>query len=275
MAATTALFAVLAAPPAFAQQIASDSAASSLPDAPSAVLSSSSDGSASDYEQTAGARQPPQQQNAAPPKRLFFIIPNFRSVNTSTVLPPQTVKDKFTSASQDTFDYSSLVLEILLASYNYGLNNTPEFGTGGVAFGRYMWHASADQSVENYLVEFIIPAIAHEDTRYYQLGHGGFKKRAAYSLTRIFITRTDSDKERINLGELGGAIASAAISQRYYPAPERTTGNLLQQYGTSLFIDAAAFFLREFEPEISHKLFRSKTPIGLATPPSEHPAAID
>jgi hypothetical protein len=252
---------LLAASSAIAQQ--SDSA-SSLPDAPSALLLSSESATA---PQAAGQAPPvPPQSNPQPPKRLFYIIPNFRSVNTSVVLPPQSVKEKFTSATQDTFDYSAFVLFGILATYNYELNNTPEFGSGGVAFGRYLWHSAADQSIENYMVEFIVPTIAREDTRYYQLGKGGFKKRAIYSLTRILITRTDSDKERINTGELGGALASAAISQRYYPAPERTTGKLFSQYGTSLFIDAAAFFLREFEPEISRDIFRQKAPIGTATP---------
>jgi hypothetical protein len=261
--------------PLIAQQSAADTASDLFPDAPSAIFYRSSD-IVDDPQATSSqpTAQQPQQNNPQPPKRLFYVIPNFRSVNTTTVLPPQSVKEKFVSASQDTFDYSSLVLEVILASYNYGLDKTPEFGTGGVAFGRYLWHAAADQSVENYMVEFVVPTIAHEDTRYYQLGHGGFKKRAIYSLTRILITRTDSDHERINTGELLGAAGATAISQRYYPCQERTVGNFFGQYGTSLVIDAAAFFLREFEPEISHKIFRSKVPIGTATPqtpPNGHP----
>ena len=254
--------ALLTASPACGQQLSAESSWGPLPDAPSAVIASSSspaeDQNAQAAPQQPGAAAQPQYTNSKPPKRLFYIIPNFRSVSTSTVLPPQSVKDKFVAASEDTFDYSALVLEVALASYDYGLNKTPEFGTGGVAFGRYLWHASADQSIENYMVEFIVPVIAHEDTRYYQLGHGGFRKRAFYSLTRVLITRTDSGGERINTGELVGAAAATGISQRYYPRPERTAGNFFGQYGTSLAIDAAAYFLREFEPEISRKVFHQK-----------------
>ena len=264
--------ALLSVSPAIAQQSSVDSATDSLPDAPSAILYSSSTADPQASNPQSANQQP---SSTAPPKRLFFIIPNFRSVNTSTVLPPQTVKQKFVAASQDTFDYSSLVLEILLATYNYGLDKTPEFGKGGVGFGRYLWHASADQSIENYMVEFIVPAIAREDTRYYQLGHGGFGKRAIYSLTRIAITRRDSGKSGVNTGELLGAAAAGAISQRYYPSQERTVGNFLGQYGTSLAIDAAAFFLREFEPEISHKLFHQKVAIGTATPAPTGKPAMD
>ena len=270
--------ALLVASPAFAQQLSAASGWGPLPDAPSAVLAESS--SSSDGPQTASPKQPaadpnaqPQYTNTAPPKRLFYIIPNFRSVNTSTVLPPQSVKDKFTSATQDTFDYSALILEVALAGYNYGLNKTPEFGSGAVAYGRYLWHATADQSIENYMVEFIVPTIAHEDTRFYQLGHGGFKRRAIYSLTRTLITRSDSGKERINTGELVGAAAAGGISQTYYPRAERSAGNFLGQYGTSLFIDAASYFLREFEPEISKSVFRQK-PTVVTQPGKSQPTTI-
>jgi len=242
---------------------ASAQQAVNLPDAPDAGLAGAWATGVDEDGQAAQAPSQPQPQSqsqtrTAPPKRLFYIIPNFRSVNTSVVLPPQTVKEKFVSASEDTFDYSSLVLALILASYDYGRNSTPEFGTGGAAYGRYLWHATADQSIENYMVEFIVPVIAREDTRFYQMGRGGFRKRAFYSLTRVFVTRSDSGHERINTGELLGAAGSAVISSRYYPAQERSASDILGQYVTDLGIDAAAYFVREFEPEISRKLFHSR-----------------
>ena len=201
----------------------------------------------------------PQAGSPPPPaKRLFFIIPNFRSVNTTTVLPPQTLRQKFSDASKDTFDYSALVLELLLAAYNYGLNATPEFGSGGLGYSRYLWHSAADQSIENYMVEFVVPALTREDTRYYQLGHGGFKKRTWYALTRTFVTKSDDHKATANLGELVGAAGGAAISQQYYPRPERTFDKWAGQYGTNLLIDAASYFLREFEPEITRVMSHQK-----------------
>ena len=252
------LASVLISAPVIAQQ----STPAVLPDAPSASLSATDSSSSTDDQQT----QTPSQNRTTsqpqtptqPAKRLFYIIPNFRSVNTATVLPPQTVRDKFTDASEDTFDYSSLVLAVILAGYNYERNATPEFGSGGAAFGRYLWHSAADQSIENYMVEFIVPVATHEDTRFYQLGHGGFKKRTLYALTRTFVTKSDSNHETANLGEILGAAGSAGISQRYYPHAERTAGNFIDQYVTDLAIDSAAYFIREFEPEIT-RTFMHKT----------------
>jgi len=225
-----------------------------LPDAPDFIVTPTPSSSSTDDQQTQSPQtQSPQasQTPTQPAKRLFYIIPNFRSVNTTVVLPPQTVREKFVDASEDTFDYSSVALEVLLAAYNYGTNNTPEFGRGGVAYGRYLWHAAADQSIENYTVEFIVPVVTREDTRFYQLGHGGFKKRTIYALTRTFVTKSDSNHPTPNFGEILGAAGSSGLSQLYYPRAERTASNFIDQYVTDLGIDAAAYWIREFEPEIT------------------------
>src|SRR5438105_8022835 len=116
-------------------------------------------------------------------KRILGIFPNFRAVSTQTHLPPQSVKEKFVTASQDSFDYSAFVLPILLAGYGQATNQTPEFRQGAASFGRYFWHSMADQTDENYWVEFIVPAATHEDTRFYTLGPsgGGFFKRTGHA----------------------------------------------------------------------------------------------
>jgi hypothetical protein len=206
----------------------------------------------------------PSSQNTSPDdhvdgqsKRILGILPNFRAVNADVHLPPQTVKDKFITATQDSFDYSSIFVPVAVAAYDYGRNNTPEFGTGGVAYGRYLWHSAVDQTSENYFVEFIVPALTHEDTRYYSLARGGFLKRAGYSLSRAVITRSDSGARTFNFGEVIGAGAAAGVSNLYYPSRERTFSNTAQQWGTSVAIDAASFFVKEFSPDISHALLHS------------------
>jgi hypothetical protein len=191
------------------------------------------------------------------PKRILGIIPNFRSVSADVKLPPQSVKDKFITASQDSFDYSALVLPAILAGYGQATNATPEFHQGAAGYGRYYWHAFVDQDSENYFVEFIVPAIMREDTRYYTRGKGGFLKRAKYSLSRAVITRNDAGGETFNAGEIIGAGAAAGISNLYYPASEHTFGNTARKWGQSVGIDAAIFMFKEFWPDIDRRLFHS------------------
>lgn len=181
------------------------------------------------------------------------MIPNFRSVSTDDVLPAQSVKEKFLTATDDSFDYSSIFIPVALAGYGYLRNATPEFGTGPGAYGQYLWHSAVDQTTENYFVEFVVPAIAHQDNRYYTLGHGGFLKRTGYALSRAVITRSDSAHEEFNVSEVLGAGASAALSTAYYPASQRTFGNVASSWGVDVGIDAASFAIKEFWPDINRR----------------------
>ena len=204
--------------------------------------------------------------------RILGIIPNFRAVSANVQLPPQSIKDKFVTASEDSFDYSSIVLPAFVAGVNLGRNNTPEFGHGGVGYGRYLWHSVVDQTSENYMVEFIVPSLTREDTRYYTLGSGGFTKRAGYALSRAVVTRTDSGHRTFNVSEVFGAGAAAGLSNLYYPHPERTVSNTMDQWGLDVGIDAFTFMVKEFWPDINHYLFHGDKPFKDATQGSPNPA---
>ena len=227
-------------------------------------------GNGEDATEAQDAPHPNASGQAAPPsdrapqtKRILGIIPNFRSVSTDQQLPPQSVKEKFVTATEDSFDYSSIVIPAALAGYSLETNATPEFGSGAAGYARYFWHAGVDQTSENYMVEFVVPALTHEDTRFYTLGRGGFLKRTVYALGRVVITRSDAGNEVFNASEVIGAGASAGISSLYYPSRERTFGNTGKEWGIDLGIDAAAFFVKEFWPDINHRFFHGdKVAVG-------------
>ncbi len=222
----------------------SSSSSTSLPDAPQV----------STPDQRASASQPANSRDVQT-KRILGIIPNFRAVSADVKLPPQSVKDKFVTVTRDSFDYSSFILPGVLAGYSQARNSTPEFRQGAVGYGRYYWHNLVDQTVENYFVEFIVPAATHEDTRYYTLGRGGFLKRSRYAITRVVITRNDAGKETFNAGEIAGSAIASGISAFYYPASQRTFGNVGGKWGQNVGVDAATFVFKEFWPDINHHLF--------------------
>ncbi len=79
-------------------------------------------------------------------KRILGIVPNFRAVSTDVKLPAQSVKEKFLTATQDSFDYSSIFIPAVLAGYSMGTKATPEFHQGAAGYGRYFWHVALDQN---------------------------------------------------------------------------------------------------------------------------------
>ncbi len=191
-------------------------------------------------------------------KRILGIFPNFRAVSANVHLPPQTVREKFITATQDSFDYSSIFIPAIVAGYSQATNATPEFHQGAAGYGRYLWHTYLDQTSENYFVEFIVPVVTREDTRYYTLGSGGFWKRTGYSLSRAVVTRSDAGHNTFNISEVVGAGAAAGISNLYYPSGERTFGNTASRWGLNVGIDAVTFGVHEFWPDLNHALFHGR-----------------
>jgi hypothetical protein len=232
---------------------------SSTPASSSSISDATLPNELPDAPQTAQAT-PPASDEGQQTKRILGIFPNFRSVSANVHLPPQTVKEKFLTATHDSFDYSSIFLPAVVAGYSQATNATPEFHQGAAGYGRYFWHTYLDQTSENYFVEFIVPVITHEDTRYYTLGSGGFWKRTGYSLSRAVITRSDAGHETFNISEIVGAGAAASLSNLYYPSGERTFNNTASRWGLNVGIDAATFWAHEFWPDINHALFHGKKP---------------
>jgi hypothetical protein len=106
----------------------------------------------------------------------------------------------------------------------------------------------------NMLTEGALPVLLHEDPRYFRRGTGTKKARMWYSATRIFVTRTDSGSNRINISELLGNSIAVGVSNAYYPDSRDLSDNL-QKLGLQLGTDAFSNVLKEFWPDIKHRFF--------------------
>ena len=188
-------------------------------------------------------------------KRILFIVPNFHSVSAGSQLPPQSAKGKLLNATQDSFDYSSFIFVGMIAGVGQAQRSTPEFGQGSVGYGRYYWHVFVDQTDENYFVEGFMPILFRQDTRYYTLGQGGLLARTVYAISRAAITRTDAGNPTPNYSEIIGAGAAAAISNLYYPSPERTWTKTGQRWAMNVGLDVLSQTFKEFWPDINRKIF--------------------
>jgi hypothetical protein len=238
-----------------------DVADAALPDEPGVAMQQ--------QVQTASGAPPPAGSTSGAPaadplsegrqtKRILFLIPNFRAVSADQQLPPQTIKEKFKTATLDSLDYSSFIFVAGQAAVAQADSSYPEFGQGARGYGRYYWHTLADAINENYWVEFIVPAAFHQDTRYYTLGRGVFLKRLGYAFTRIAVTRTDEGHETFNISEILGAGAFSGIANLYYPSQERTLTKTYQRWVTNLAIDGCTFAFKEVWPDINNSIFHQK-----------------
>ena len=199
------------------------------------------------------------QKNGTSNDRLFFALPNFLTLENSAHVPPLTAKQKFNVAFRSSFDYFQYPWYAALAGISQAQNSEPGYGQGAEGYAKRYGAAFADGTIENFMVNAIIPSVIHTDPRYYQLGKGSFLHRTGYSLSRLFITRTDSGHNTFNFAEIGGSGRAAAISTySYHPEADKTFSNTATVWGTQVAYDALRIVLNEFWPDIRRKFHKEK-----------------
>lgn len=192
-------------------------------------------------------------------KRMFYVVPNFAAVSAHTQLPPLSTREKFVLAAHDSLvDYSSFTWTAILAGQALALNSDPELGHGAAGYGRYYWRTFVDGVSGTFFTEAIVPAITHEDPRYYTMGQGGFFRRTGYAVSRTFVTKTDSGGTSFNWSELAGNGLEAGLSNAYYPPQERGLSQTARNWGTQMESAVLNHVFQEFWPDIRKKVFRGK-----------------
>ena len=199
-----------------------------------------------------------QERTGTSDDRLFYTLPNFLTVETQNV-PPLTVGQKFKVVARGSFDYIQIPWYGLLAGVSQAENSEPGYGQGAVGYGKRFGAYAADGTIENFFTGAILPSILHQDPRYFQLGQGGFWHRTGYSISRIFVTRTDSGGQQFNYSEIVGSAISAGISTySYHPKGDRTLPNTASVWGTQVGYDTITLVVKEFWPNIRRKLSKKK-----------------
>ena len=146
------------------------------------------------------------------PKRILGIMPNFRAVSAGVKPPPATPRQAFGIATRQSFDYSAFVFVGLTSGIAEGENSHPALGKGIPGFWAYSWRGWVDKTDGNYWVVWALPTVLHEDERYHALGRGRFLKRAAYAVSRVFVTPDYNGHLTINAAELIGRGVAQGIS---------------------------------------------------------------
>jgi hypothetical protein len=213
------------------------------------------DGSASTDPNAEPCQQKKDMKNV---DRIFGVIPNYLTVEGAPNAPPITPKQKFGLAFDGIRDPYAFFIAGAISGVSQARNETPSWGQGWVAYTKRYWAQLADQDTGPIMSVGLFPTIFHEDPRYYQLGKGSFIHRFNYSLSRLFVTRTDSGHKQFNYSEFVGNAAAAGISNFYYPKEERGLEHNMGEFGMQIAIDLLGNEVKEFWPDIRRKLSRKK-----------------
>jgi len=188
-------------------------------------------------------------------KRAFGVLPNNRTTELSIPFHAITARQKFTIAAKDSFDWPVIPTASAFAGLYQLENQNPSFGQGVKGYAQRFATAYGDQMIGNMMTEGLVPAVMHEDPRYFRLGEGSKLGRAWYALTRIVISRTDSGHNSFNVSEWGGNAMAVAISNAYYPDTRNVSDNV-QRLVIACATDAFSNVLKEFWPDVKRRLFQ-------------------
>jgi hypothetical protein len=98
--------------------------------------------------------------------------------------------------------------------------------------------------------KYVYPSLRKQDPLYYPSTSGSFVGRATDAGSRIFITRNDAGKRRLNTSYFLGVLTSVAIHTAYRPYWARSTSATFNNFGSTIGSGAGINLFREFGPGI-------------------------
>ena len=111
----------------------------------------------------------------------------------------------------------------------------------------------------NFVGKYLYPSLLKEDLRYYPSTSGSFMGRATYAASRIFMTRDDSGRGRLNTSYFLKVLTSVAIHTAYRPYWARSTSETFNNFGSTVGSGAGINLLHEFGPGI-RQMVKGHTP---------------
>lgn len=171
-----------------------------------------------------------------------------------TVLCSLEWKDKFLLFVHDSYEPLPLLTAGFNAAIDQAENNDRKFGQGAQGYGRRFGANLADQASRRFFTEFAYPVIFSEDPRYYRLGHGTKRARLLHAVGHTFVAYRDNAKPMFNYSEWLGTTSAVVLGSTYHTSGDHGFAPMARSVGYFAAQDLGFDVLREFWPEIAHKL---------------------
>jgi hypothetical protein len=177
-------------------------------------------------------------------QRVLGIIPNFY-VSYDQNAAPLTTKLKFQLAAKVSLDpVTFLGVGIVAAAGQAGQH--PDYPQGAKGYAERYGAAYANGFSDIMIGGAILPSLLHQDPRYFYQGTGTNKSRALHALDSPFVCRGDNGQRQPNYSTIGGDLASAALTNAYYPASNRGLGLFFGNFVIGTGQRAASNLVQEF-----------------------------
>jgi hypothetical protein len=124
--------------------------------------------------------------------------------------------------------------------------DTPNYPLGARGYGERFGANLASGSSEAFFGNAVLPALLHQDPRYFYRGSGTKGSRAWHAILAPFVCQGDNGKSQPNYSQWGGSLISAGFSDIYYPGSNHGPGLVFRNFGTSMGFHVALGLAQEF-----------------------------
>jgi hypothetical protein len=197
-------------------------------------------------------------------QRVLGVVPAFNTSYRADAVP-LSAGQKIRLAFRSSIDPVTFGTAFLVAGYHEANDDYGDgFGWGVAGYGKRAGAAYLDSVNGTMIGNGFLPALLHQDPRYFRLGHGTTTHRLLYAAATTVICKGDkSGKWQPNISNVGGNIIAGAISNLYYPSQDSGWGETMENGMIVTAEGAIGGVFQEFWPDISRKLFHKDPTHGL------------
>ncbi len=178
-------------------------------------------------------------------QRVFGVFPNFYTSYIWDAQPMPT-SQKYKLALRSLFDPFHYVIVAGVAGAEQFNGTYPDYGPGIAGYGKRYGAALADSMTSRLVGSAILPAIFHQDPRYFYQGSGGTGSRTWHAVQSVFVCRGDNGKPQLNYSHMLGSLTAGAVANAYHPAASRGLGLTFETFGVTVGANIAGNLFREF-----------------------------
>ena len=161
-------------------------------------------------------------------QRVLGVFPNFYASYIWNA-DPLSPRQKFSLAWRFSVDPVAFGMAGLIAADEQAQNAFSGYGQGSKGYAKRFGAVYTDGFSSTMLGQAILPVVFHQDPRYFVKGTGTFVSRALYAVASTVICKGDNGRWQANYSNILGNVASASISNAYYPASDRHGAGLTVQ----------------------------------------------
>ncbi len=131
--------------------------------------------------------------------------------------------------------------------------------TARTSFGDLDKEYAVQKNPSDFFEKHLYPSLIRRNPSYHPSTSASFLGRATDAASRIFVTRDESGRQRLNTAYLVGVLSSAALHSARCPYWRRSAAQPFSDFGSNLGNDAGMNLVHEFGPGIQ-QLMKSHAP---------------